>query len=165
MPDADDTTPDASAPDSTHSVTAPDGVLQPVRARRDALEKAATSLESSLAEPSHTTEWRDGVRHALGRTQEVLESHIASTSGEQGLPSSVMEVAPRLAGPAQRLSGEHADLVARQRVVTAMAEDENITPEALRDAAADLAALLLRHVKNAQDLLVDALEDEFGGGD
>ena len=46
-----------------------------------------------------------------------------------------------------------------------MAEDENITPEALRDAAADLAALLLRHVKNAQDLLVDALEDEFGGGD
>lgn len=165
MPDADDTRPDASAPHGTTSATAPDGVLQPVRARRDALEKAATSLESSLAEPSHTAAWRDGVRVALGRTQEVLESHIEATSGEQGLPRSVVEVAPRLAGPAERLSGEHADLVARQRVVTAMADDEHISPEALRDAAADLSALLLRHVKNAQDLLVDALEDEIGGGD
>jgi hypothetical protein len=145
--------------------TPPDGLLEPVVARRDALQAAATALESSLAEPSATTEWRDGVRDALSETREVLERHVHQTAGESGLPASVVGLAPRLSGPVSRLSGEHVDLVARQRVVAAMAEDEGIGPEALRDAAADLAALLLRHVRTANDLLVDALEEELGGGD
>lgn len=147
------------------TTTPPNGLLEPVRARRDALQSAAQALESALAETAATPQWRDEVRTALERTQEVLEQHVSETAGAEGLPASVIQAAPRLAGPAQRLAAEHSDLAERQRTVAAMAGDPAIPPEAVRDAAAELAELLLRHVRQAHDLLVDAAEDELGGGD
>lgn len=145
--------------------TPPDGPLEPIRARKDALQEAAVALESSLAEPSTTAQWRDGVRTALDQAQQVLEQHIADTSGPAGLPASVVRSSPRLSGPAQRLASEHDDLVQRQQAVAGLVADPDVTPERVRDEAADMAALMMQHVRHAQDLLVDAVEEELGAGD
>ena len=96
---------------------------------------------------------------------QALETHIDATSGARGLPASVIRAAPRLAGQASRLSDEHADLLDKHRQVTSMALDAGGAPDDLRDAVARHAALLLRHVRHAHDLLHDAIESELGGGD
>lgn len=147
------------------TTTPPDGTLEPVRASRDALEVAAASLERSLAAPSATQEWRQSVINALDRASATLDTHIEATSTAKGLSSSVIRAAPRLAGQARRLSNEHAELVAGQRAVTSLAHDDSASPDALRDAAAKHAALLLRHVRHGHDLLHDAIESELGGSD
>lgn len=148
------------------SATAPpDGTLEPVKASRDQLEIAATNLELSLAHPSVTREWRQSVIGALDRTQAALETHVESTSGAGGLPASVIRAAPRLAGQATRLSDEHADLLDKHRQVTSMAYGSGSAPDEVRDAVAAHAALLLRHVRQAHDLLHDAIESELGGSD
>lgn len=148
------------------SATAPpDGILEPVKASRDQLEIAATNLELSLAAPSATSEWRESVIGALDRTQAALETHVEATSGVRGLSASVIRAAPRLASQASRLSDEHADLLDKHRQLTSMALDADGAPDDLRDAVARHAALLLRHVRHAHDLLHDAIESELGGGD
>ncbi len=147
------------------SSTPPDGPLEPIRARKDALQEAAVALESSLAEPSTTAAWRDGVRAALDRAHEVLEQHISDTAGPAGLPASVMASSPRLSGPARRLASEHDDLLEHQQALVALVADDDVAPDRVRDAAAELAALMMRHVRHAQDLLVDAVEEELGAGD
>jgi hypothetical protein len=139
--------------------------LEPIRARKDALQEAAVALEACLAEPSTTAQWRDGVRTALDRAQQVLEQHLADTGGPAGLPAAVMESSPRLSGPAQRLASEHDDLLRYQQAVAGIVADADVAPEHVRDAAAELAELMLRHVHHAQDLLVDAVEEELGAGD
>lgn len=148
------------------SATAPpDGTLEPVKASRDQLEIAATNLELSLAAPSATSDWRESVIGALDRAQAALETHVEATSTARGLPASVIRAAPRLAAQANRLSDEHADLLDKHRQVTSMALDAGGAPDDLRDAVARHAALLLRHVRHAHDLLHDAIESELGGSD
>ena len=51
----------------------PDGPLEPIRARREALESAAADLEHSLAAASAAPAWRDGVRSALETVTEAME--------------------------------------------------------------------------------------------
>jgi hypothetical protein len=143
----------------------PDGPLEPIRAHKDALQEAAIALESSLAEPSTTVQWRDGVRAALRRAQQVLGEHIAETDGPAGLPASVVDSSPRLAGPARRLASEHDDLLERQQALASYVADDDVPPELIRDAAAEMAAMMLQHVRHAQDLIVDAVEEELGAGD
>lgn len=145
--------------------TPPDGPLEPIRARKDALQEAAVALEASLAEPSTTTRWRDGVRRALDRAQQVLEQHIADTGGPAGLPASVVESSPRLSGPARRLASEHDDLLRHHQSVAGIVADPGVAPDRVRDAAAELAELMMQHVHHAQNLLVDAVEEELGAGD
>lgn len=147
------------------ATTPPDGTLEPIQASRDELEHAANDLKASLAEPSATREWRDSVIAGLERTQVALDAHHHTPPGASGLPSSVVEAAPRLAGQAGRLSDEHADLRKQQKSVTALAHDEDSAPDDVRDAAAELCAVLLRHVQHAHDLLHDAIESELGGSD
>lgn len=143
----------------------PDGPLEPIRASRNALEMAATSLERSLAAPSATPQWRESVIAALDRSSAALDAHIEATSAPTGLSSSVIRAAPRLAGQAGRLSEEHAELLDRQRALTSLAHDKTCSPDELRDAAARQSTLLLRHVRRAHDLLHDAIESELGGSD
>jgi hypothetical protein len=147
------------------SSTPPDGPLEPIRARKDALQQAAVALESSLAEPSTTAHWRDGVRAALDRAREALEQHIFDSAGPAGLPASVMASSPRLSGPARRLASEHGDLLEHHRALAVLVADDDVAPDRLRDAAAEMAALMMQHVHHAQDLLVDAVEEELGAGD
>lgn len=143
----------------------PDGTLEPMRARREKLQSAAGELEQSLANASATRQWRDGVIAALASSQAVLEEHLRTSGGPAGLQATVIKADPRLTGPAKRLSSEHDDLVEAQRVVSELAADETSEPEAIRDAAAALVALMLRHVQHARDLLHDAVESELGGSD
>lgn len=145
--------------------TPPDGPLEPIRARKDALQEAAVALESSLAEPSTTAQWREGVRAALESTRQVLERHITDTGGPSGLPASVVKSSPRLSGPARRLASEHDDLLRQHEAVAGLVADPDVTPDRVRDAAAEMAAMLMQHVRHAQDLLVDAVEEELGAGD
>jgi hypothetical protein len=151
------------APGSTS--TPPDGPLEPIRARKDALLEVAVALEGTLAEPSTTTQWRDGVRTALDRARTVLERHVADTGGPAGLPASVVESSPRLSGPARRLASEHDDLLRHHQAVADLVADPDVAPDQVRDAAAELAELMMQHVRHAQDLLVDAVEEELGAGD
>jgi hypothetical protein len=146
------------------ATTPPDGTLEPIQASRDQLERAANDLKASLAEPSATKQWRDSVIAGLERTQAALDAHHHTPPGAPGLPSSVVRAAPRLAGQAGRLSDEHADLRKQQKAVTALAHGAS-APDDVRDAAAELCAVLLRHVQHAHDLLYDAIESELGGSD
>lgn len=145
--------------------TPPEGTLEPIRARREKLEAAAHDLQRSLAAPSATSTWRNGVVEALATSQSVLESHVQQGSSDRGIPRSVVRADPRLAGPAERLHREHDSLMAAQRSVADLARDPSIEPDVVRDAAADLALLMLKHVQHAHDLLHDALSGELGGGD
>jgi hypothetical protein len=143
----------------------PEGTLAPVRARREALETAASELEHTLAAPSATTQWRTGVVAALQRSGIVLDEHLHENQGQLGIPESVVQAEPRLAGPAEQLSREHDDLMSEHRRVSAVAVDASQPPDAVRDAAAGLATLMRRHVQHSHDLIYDAFEVELGGGD
>jgi len=149
----------------TSAMRPPDGTLAPIRARREALEIAASELQQSLAVASATSQWRDGVRAALGRTQAVLEEHLRTSEGATGLTAAVIKADARLSGPAERLASEHADLVEAQHAVSELAADAASEPDDIRDAAAAFVTLILRHLQHAHDLLHDAIESELGGGD
>lgn len=160
MADARDTNPPSTGPPDV-----PDGVLEPVRARREALQTAAMTLERSLAEPSATSAWRDGVQQAVEAVDRALTRHVSSNLETDGLLPTVVEAAPWLSGPADRLGVEHIELAERTAALVTVTADRQSSPEAVRDAAADLAARLLRHVQHAHDLLYDAFESDLGGSD
>jgi hypothetical protein len=160
MVDARDPTPPSPGPPDV-----PEGVLEPVQARREALQTAATNLERSLAEPSDTPQWREGVQAAAAAVDHALTRHVSSNLETDGLLPTVVEAAPWLSGPADRLGVEHIDLAERTAALVALAADPQAPPEAVRDAAADLTARLLRHVQHAHDLLYDAFESDLGGSD
>ena len=143
----------------------PDGPLEPIRARREALESAAADLEHSLAAASAAPAWRDGVRSALETVTEAMEMHLAGVSSETGIPASVSAADPRLSGPASRLDDEHAELTERLAAVTQVAGDDQITPQDVQAAGAKLVVQLRSHVHHAHDLLYDAMESELGGSD
>lgn len=140
----------------------PDGALTPVAAHREALEAAALALERSLAAPTVESSWRSGVAEALHSVVDVLTEHVSRNDTMEGLPGSIVEAAPRLAGPARRLSAEHAELTNRAASFGDMLDDPTTAPESIRDAGADLSGRLLAHVHTANDLMHDAFEAEPG---
>lgn len=143
----------------------PDGPLEPLRARREALESATAVLDRSLAAPSAAPEWRDGVRSALGTVTEAMRKHLAEVDSETGMTGSVAAADPQLSGPASRLDDEHADLAQRLSTVTEVADDEQVSPHDVQAAGAGLVAMLRSHVQHATDLLEDVKESELGDSD
>ena len=143
----------------------PEGPLEPMRARRDALESAATDLDRSLAGASASPAWRDGVRTALGTVTEAVLAHLAEVDSERGIPASVTAAEPRLSGPASRLDEEHPVLTEQLDAVRRTVDDSQVSAHDVQAAGAGLVALLRIHVQHANDLLYDAMESELGGSD
>ncbi len=143
----------------------PEGPLEPMRARREALESAASDLDRSLAAASASPAWRDGVRTALGAVTDAMQAHLAEVDSESGIPASVTAAEPRLSGPASRLDEEHTDLTGRLDAVRRVADDDQVSPHDVQAAGAGLVAALRSHVQHAHDLLYDAMESEIGGSD
>lgn len=151
--------PDASPHPSDEG---PHGLATPAAAQREALEAAAVALEQSVAAPTAEASWRGGVEEAVRRVQDLLSRHIARSDSPEGLPGSIEQAAPGLAGPARRLSSEHHELADRAASLQGLLDDPDSAPEAIRDAGADLSGRLIAHVHAANDLVVDAFEAELG---
>lgn len=156
-------TPDDMTDDA--ATMAADNRLQAMEPNPEGLEIAAAGLERCLGAPSATSQWRIPVLEALARTQTALEGHLRDPGKGAAVADSVVREAPRLARQARRLTDEHVGLLESHRAATALAQDDTTSPDDVRDSAAELAALMHRHVHHAHDLIHDAFESDLGDGD
>jgi hypothetical protein len=146
-------------------VGVPAGLLEPVLARRESLRRGLDALERALATPASAPEWADGVQRALTRLSTAFTSHVAAAEGPTGLTATMIEAAPRLIGPARRLTGEHPDLSARIAALQAAVAAVPVDVETVRDDGVVLIARLVRHRQRGSDLFYEAFEADVDGGE
>jgi hypothetical protein len=143
----------------------PSGVLEPVLARRESLRRGIDALERALATPASAPEWAEGVQRALARLRRAFEAHVDAAEGPTGLVAMMVEAAPRLIGPAQRLTAEHLDLHTRLAALEQGAQAHPVDVEALRTDGVTLIARLVRHRQRGSDLFYEAFEADVDGGE
>jgi hypothetical protein len=146
-------------------VGVPAGLLEPVLARRESLRRGMDALERALATPASAPEWAEGAQRALTRLSGAFTAHVTAAEGPTGLTATMIEAAPRLIGPAQRLTGEHADLSARIAALQTALTVDQVDVEAVRDDGVALIARLVRHRQRGSDLFYEAFEADVDGGE
>ena len=143
--------------------------MQSVRLRRAGLKSAMSGLEIAIAAPmpGRVPEWADGVRDALGVVHEVWTRHVVETEAPGAFLDELVETAPRLSKPAQRLREEHGDILTILLGVEdrlAAAEDDVEWAETLRADLTSLLVALARHRQRGADLVYEAYDVDVGGG-
>lgn len=144
-------------------VRVPEGLLEPVMARRESMRHALDELERALAAPARAEGWVDGVRAALVELRAAFDAHVAAGEGNEGLTTLMVEVSPRLLGPAQRLAGEHIDLDSTLSALEQLARHSHPDPQRVRDMGLELITWLVRHRQRGSDLFYEAFQAEIGG--
>jgi hypothetical protein len=146
--------------------------IESVRLRRAGLKSALSGLEIAIAAPApgRVDEWTAGVRDALGVLEEVWTRHIVETEAPGAFLDEVVEAAPRLAKPAQRLRSEHDEILSV--ILDVQVQLESLAAQADADAWADrvrsvltsLLVALARHRQRGADLVYEAYAVDIGGG-
>jgi hypothetical protein len=146
--------------------------IESVRVRRAGLKSALSGLEIAIAAPApgRVDEWTAGVREALGVLEEVWTRHIIETEAPGAFLDEVVEAAPRLAKPAQRLRGEHDEILSVILDVQAQLQAPEAEPDAdewanrMRSVLTSLLVALARHRQRGADLVYEAYAVDIGGG-
>jgi hypothetical protein len=145
--------------------TVPQGLLEPVLARRESLRQGLDELERALAAPSRAEGWLAGVRAATAELRASFDIHVKAGEGPEGLTQLMIEAAPRLLGPAQRLAGEHIDLEGMLNALEELVARERPDPQRIRDIGVDVITRLARHRQRGSDLFYEAFQSDLGGSD
>ena len=143
--------------------------LESVRLRRAGLKSAMSGLEIAIAAPmpGRVREWAKGVKDALDVVYEVWTRHVVETEAPGAFLDELVETAPRLSMPAQRLRDEHTEIL---NVVLGIEErlaaetDDTEWAEALRADLTSLLVALARHRQRGADLVYEAYDVDVGGG-
>jgi hypothetical protein len=143
--------------------------IESVRLRRAGLKSALSGLEIALAAPApgRVDDWAAGVRDALGVLQEVWTRHVIETEAPGAFIDELVEAAPRLATPAQRLREEHGEILSvlldvEERLRVPDLDDE--WAERMRSVLTGLLVALARHRQRGADLVYEAYAVDIGGG-
>jgi hypothetical protein len=146
--------------------------IESVRLRRAGLKSALSGLEIAIAAPTpgRVEEWTAGVRDALGVLEEVWTRHIVETEAPGAFLDEVVEAAPRLAKPAQRLRSEHDEILSvildmhAQLQATGEQPDADEWANRMRSVLTSLLVALARHRQRGADLVYEAYAVDIGGG-
>lgn len=144
-------------------------LLDAVRIRRDRLYDALLAVERALAAPAGDTpdRWATGLTAPIDNLQEVLEAHVASTEGDDGLFEQIRVDAPHLLKSVERLQDDHAPLLeATEQLGAALPtvhDDEAV--ERMRAQALDLVRRLLEHRHHGAELVYDAYSVDVSPAD
>ncbi len=140
--------------------------LDMARERRIDLRQAMETLENRIARPSATEFWQGDVEVALFELGEALNDHIREVEGEGGLLASIVSDAPRLAGQAAEMRGEHEALRAGlDRARGACSEHAGVEPTVVRRRVTSLLGRLAMHRQLGSELVFDAYNVDIGDGD
>lgn len=142
--------------------------LGEIRQRREALLRAAASLEAALAAPASDARWPEGVGNALSELRANIEAHVISTESPDGLFDQVRERAPRLSNQIDRLLEEHVAMTAdterlMDRLDRAPAELTAEDTTTIREQGLELLTTIVRHRHLGSDLLYEAYNVDVGG--
>lgn len=150
---------------SSHSTDLDRDLGTTLRQRRVALRAAMSDLELALAAPAnhHAGRWAQQVRTALLGLEAGLHEHVAITEGPDGLHRELVATAPRLAGPVDRLTEEHATLRDQLIEVLDLVGSPTVDPAEVRRAGTSLLDLLMGHRQRGADLVFEAYEFDVGG--
>jgi hypothetical protein len=143
----------------------PEGLLEPVLARRESMRRGMDALERAMATPAGADEWAEGAHRAVGRLRRAWDAHVQGAEGSEGLTSIMIDAAPRLIGRAQRLAREHPDLEQRMQALEAAVAGERVDPDQVRDLGTELIAKLVRHRQKGSDLFYEAFQADVEGGE
>ena len=142
--------------------------LGEVRQRREALLRAAASLEAALAAPASDARWPEGVGNALSELRATLEEHVISAEASDGVLEQVRERAPRLSNQIDRLLEEHVAMTADTKRLMERLDHapEELTAEdtaTIRQQGLALLTTIMRHRHLGSDLLYEAYNVDVGG--
>lgn len=145
-------------------------LLEEVRRRRSELRDAMAALELALSGPAaagHTSPWLTRVHDALVDLAGDLRHHVALTEGPNGLYRDLLRTAPRLSGPVDNLTREHAEINQRLEAVLALVSTPGATAdvEEIRVLGTSLLGRIVRHRQRGADLVYEAYEVDVGGGE
>lgn len=137
-----------------------------LRRKRAELRESMSALEMMLAAPPapSPSHWVDRVRGALGDLADDLAGHIELTEAADGLYQEILTSAPRLSGPVERLTGEHAEIKGLlEQLVRQAAAPGTQDVAGIRDGGTSLLGKLTRHRQQGADLVYEAFEADIGG--
>jgi hypothetical protein len=156
--------PAGQPPDAMESDT-----MESVRMRRAGLKSALSALEIALAAPApgRLEEWATGVRDATAALHEVWMRHVVETEAPGAFLDELVEAAPRLATPAQRLREEHAEILSVLIEVEERLQQRDLDEEwaeRMRSVLTSVLVALARHRQRGADLVYEAYAVDIGGG-
>ncbi len=145
-------------------------LLKEIRRRRSELRDSMGALELALAAPApagRTEHWVGRVRAALLELSGDFRQHVAATEGPNGLYQDLLRSAPRLSGPVDRLTEDHAVIHDRLEGVLALVEPPAAPGDVaqVRDLGTALLGRIVRHRQQGADLVYEAYEVDIGGDD
>jgi hypothetical protein len=142
-------------------------LLDELRRRRAELRDSMTAVEHALASPSGAgaASWAERVLAALVELSGDLREHVAITEGPDGLYQELEQHAPRVIGPVEALTREHADIIGRleELVIVLEVADEVPDVDRVRRIGTDLLASLMRHRQRGAELVYEAYAFDLGG--
>jgi hypothetical protein len=149
------------------SGTDEDRLLTDVRQRRAELRRAMGAVELALAAPSGAggADWSAKVRAALLDLLTGVREHIVLTEGADGLYRELTQTSPRLLGPVDQLTCEHAQIMRRIEELLIWVDVTNDLPDVneVRRIGTELLSALIRHRQRGADLIFEAYDLDIGG--
>ncbi len=141
--------------------------LQSVRAHRAELADSVAAVDAALARPLAHDAWSERVHTAMVELAHDWRDHRSLTEGERGLYADVRRSAPHLAGSADRLLAEHAEVSGQLRSVIEQLEGSEPVCDvaSFREEVTDLMGRLVRHRQRGSDLVYAAYSWDIGGSD
>jgi hypothetical protein len=117
---------------------------------------------------SRASTWVTEVGAALNALQVAFEVHIAITENPDGILGEIVQLAPRLAGPCERLRHEHVELRGLLGEQIASFSTAPLVPEfpwveARRRDVTQLLGRLAHHRQQGADLTYEAYGVDIGG--
>ena len=143
-------------------------LLKQIRRRRSELRDSMGALELALAGPApagHTAHWVERVHAALVELAGDLRQHVAVTEGPKGLYQDLLRTAPRLTGPVNSLTEDHAVIKEHLEGLLALVDGAGGTEdvEQVRALGTSLLGRIVRHRQRGADLVYEAYEVDVGG--
>lgn len=142
-------------------------LLGELRSRRAELRQAISGLEQALAGPARdgSGHWADHVRSATRRLSADFAQHVEITEGPEGLYQELRLAAPRLSGPVEDLTRDHARIRAHVDGLLVLLARAGADGDAqrVRELGTALIGALLRHRQRGADLVYEAYDVDLGG--
>jgi hypothetical protein len=143
----------------------PEGLLEPVLARRESMRRGMDALERAMATPAGAEEWAETAQRAVARLRRAWDAHLAGAEGPDGVTAVMIDTAPRLIGRAQRLVREHPDLEQRLCALEDAVNQDVVDPDEVRDLGVEMIGKLVRHRQKGSDLFYEAFQADVEGGE
>jgi len=149
----------------------PPDTLERTRLQRAGLRQAIVNVEVALATPAvsgRAPVWVTDVGAALYRLRGALEHHIEVTEDADGILAQIVQLAPRLAGPCDRLRQEHVELKGLLEGESSLFDGAPAAPDSMwvegrRRDITHVLGRLASHRQQGADLTYEAYGVDIGG--